>query len=87
MRTDLDRIVRQALTDAPFPFRRLALEAGVSPALLTLIQQGDRAVTRDVAVKLAAALRQWGARCTHAADAVERAARKVPTSRTRRVPP
>lgn len=79
VRIDLDRIVREALANAPFPIRRLAKESGVSPALLTLIQQGKRAATRDVALRLATVFQRWGAQCARTAKDVQRAALRVST--------
>ncbi len=63
---------RRALEEAPGSLRELARAAHVSHTHLSRIRDGERALTDDVATAVAAALREWGARCSELADALER---------------
>lgn len=60
--------LRNVLEAAPCSARQLALEAGVSPALLTRIQKGERAMTSETRAALADALRKWSRDCDEAAE-------------------
>lgn len=69
----LASVVRKAIRANPASMRALAREAGISHALLLRILTNERAVTRDVAERLAAALDRWGSDCTQAADSIRNA--------------
>jgi transcriptional regulator with XRE-family HTH domain len=65
--------VRKAIRANPASMRALARGAGISHALLLRILTSERAVTRDVAERLAAALDRWGSDCTQAAESIRNA--------------
>src|SRR5687768_17448898 len=69
------------IPDIPGSTRALALEAGLSPALLCRIADGTRSLTPTVALQLAKALERWRDR----ADASAKTLRRVAgTARRRR---
>ena len=86
MRANLAGEVRAAIAAAPCSMRSLARAAGISHNSLARLRQGTLAATPTIAVKLAEALELWGAGCQRAAKRLRTAARRVPTSRTRRKP-
>lgn len=67
MPSDAERL-RKVIERSPCNARTFALAAGLSPTLLTLIQQGQRPLTPDTRTALARALRQWGDTCHDLAD-------------------
>ncbi len=75
----MDRLtpaVARAITKAPCSLRRLAKEAGVPHVTLVWIVSGKRAATPAVALKVAAALDRWSARCGGLARGIRRAQAK-----------
>lgn len=60
--------LRSIIKGAPCSARQLAQAAGLSPTLLTLIQQGERSLTPETREALARALRKWGDTCHSLAD-------------------
>jgi len=68
----VDAFVR-ALDAAPCSDRRLAREAGLSPALLSSIRNGTRDATPEAVQKIAEALARWGQNCTASADELKAA--------------
>ena len=69
----LTQAVARAITAAPCSTRRLAEEAGVPHVTLVWIVSGKRAATPAVAVKVAAALERWSARCAKVARGIRQA--------------
>ena len=67
MSPEMEDAVRRALEAAPSSDRALAREAGISPALLSMIRSGERAATPDVVAALADGLDRLSARHVDAA--------------------
>jgi hypothetical protein len=84
VRKNLTRAVLDAIDAAPCSVRALAIEAGVSEALLRQLEQRDFDATPELAAKVATALEGWGTRCATAARRVRAAACRVPNLRTSR---
>jgi hypothetical protein len=68
-----EEAVQTALQLAPASLRALAIEAGISPRLLSFIRDGERAATPRVTEKLATTLERMGAKYGAAAHAVRSA--------------
>ncbi len=68
--------VRKAIDAAPCSMRRLAEAAGVDHAALVRIRSGERTATRDVAVRVAAALEAWASDCRESARTIRQAAKR-----------
>ncbi|HTK43056.1 MAG TPA: helix-turn-helix transcriptional regulator [Gemmatimonadales bacterium] len=77
MPPSLPSALRAALRAGPGTQRKLAAEAGISPALLTRMLNGERAVTPAVAEALAEAFTRWSERCAAGAEAIRRATREA----------
>jgi transcriptional regulator with XRE-family HTH domain len=86
VRANLAGEIREAIAAAPCTLRALARAAGVSNVALVRIRRGTLLATPTIAVKLAEVLEQWGVACQRAAKRLRRAARRVPTPRTRGKP-
>ena len=69
----IDPALRRAIRRAPCTVRALARAAGVSHAMLFGIMTGRERATPRVALKVAKALEQWGARCIDEAAAIRAA--------------
>lgn len=69
--SDETTALRTALDAAPASIRALALDAGISPRLVTRIRDGERRLTRETRDALADALRAREDRCRRAAEALE----------------
>ena len=67
MNTSREDAIRKALELNPGSLRHLAIEAGVSPALLRFIQAGERTATAPTVEKVADALERWTERTSEAA--------------------
>jgi transcriptional regulator with XRE-family HTH domain len=72
MTDTLTKAVVKAIESAPCSMRALAKEAGLSPAMLTLIKNGKRRATPEVASDIADALAEWADRCKHEASRLRR---------------
>lgn len=57
------RQAQRVLKDAPCSTRALAQAAGLSPALLSRILNGERSLTPATAAALATGLEEWSDRC------------------------
>ena len=64
------KALQRALDAAPCSQRTLAFKAGVSPTLLTLMTQGKKSLTDNVAQRLITALHELSEDCTTAADII-----------------
>lgn len=62
--------VRRALADAPISLRELASLANVEPSLVRKAAAGERTLTPSLALELAGALDQVGARAAACASAL-----------------
>lgn len=71
-----DAILKRALKLAPCSTRALALEAGLSPALITLAVNGKRPLTAVSRTALVVALKRWSNRCLAAVRVLEDQPRK-----------
>ena len=69
----LDVALRRAIRRAPCTIRALARAAGVSHVMLVGIMTGRERATARVAVRVAKALEEWGARCVGEAAAIRAA--------------
>ena len=86
VRANLAGEIRAAIATAPCTLRALARASNVSHTVLVQIRRGTFLATPVVARKLADALEQCGAACKRSARQLRKAARRVPTPRTRRKP-
>lgn len=68
--------VRDAIDAAPCSMRALAAAAGVDHALLVRIRSGERRATREVAMKIVAALEIWANECRDAARAIRQTTKR-----------
>lgn len=66
----LSDAIREALERAPCSDRRLALEAGISPATLSRIRSGERGASIDVAYRIAGGLQSLAGDCEAAEHAI-----------------
>ena len=73
---DVTDAVRKAIDAAPCSMRQLAEAAGVDHAALVRIRSGERTATRDVAVRVAAALETWAGDCRESARTIRQATQR-----------
>ena len=68
--------VWEAIDAAPCSTRALAAQAGVDHSLLVRIRSGERRATREVAMKIVAALEIWASDCRDAARAIRQTTKR-----------